>query len=163
MLSRLIKSVEQVDISSIKRKLRPLGQLVTIFTLVYLSTIIPDVNFSKINIEIIDYIVLIVLFPSLYIILVFLMSYAWHCILYLYDHNSLRVNQVFVIYAKTSIYKYLPSNVFHFIGRQFYAEKLLKTQKDIAKSSLVENYCDSIFCLFGFCPLLLWCLLSREA
>ena len=60
---------------------------------------------------------------------------AWHKG---YDHyatKTLPYITTFYFFAKTEIAKYLPGNVFHFVGRQALASQMSISQKDMAKAS----------------------------
>jgi len=50
--------------------------------------------------------------------------------------NSFR--GVISVYCKTQIFKYLPGNVFHFVGRQLFLKELSFRQTDIANTTLGE-------------------------
>ena len=46
--------------------------------------------------------------------------------------------KVVSVYCKTQIFKYLPGNVFHFVGRQLFLKELYFRQSDIANTTLGE-------------------------
>ncbi len=55
-----------------------------------------------------------------------------------YDHYATKILPyitTFYFFAKTEIAKYLPGNIFHFVGRQALASKMGISQKDMAKAN----------------------------
>jgi len=63
--------------------------------------------------------------------------YAWHLMLLEYAKKSFNYISSYYYFAKTEISKYLPGNIFHFVGRQALASKLNISQVDMAKISLL--------------------------
>jgi len=66
--------------------------------------------------------------------------YVWHMILKSYSNRDFKYTLSYYYFAKTEISKYLPGNIFHFIGRQALASKLNLSQKEMAKVSLLFMY-----------------------
>jgi len=60
---------------------------------------------------------------------------AWHKGYDHYAKEKLPYITTFYFFAKTEIAKYLPGNVFHFVGRQALASKMGISQKNMAKAS----------------------------
>ena len=65
--------------------------------------------------------------------------YAWHHMLLSYAKKPFGYIYAYYYFSKTEIAKYLPGNVFHFIGRQALAHKIGITQKQMAKISLLHT------------------------
>jgi hypothetical protein len=63
--------------------------------------------------------------------------YVWHLMLKGYAKKEFGYLSSYYYFAKTEIAKYLPGNLFHFIGRQALASKLLISQVEMAKISLL--------------------------
>ena len=63
--------------------------------------------------------------------------YAWHLMLLHYSSKKFPYLTSYYYFAKTEIAKYLPGNVFHFVGRQALASRIGITQTQMAKSSLL--------------------------
>ena len=63
--------------------------------------------------------------------------YVWHLILKSYSKKDFKYLLSYYYFAKTEISKYLPGNIFHFVGRQALASKLNLSQKEMAKVSLL--------------------------
>lgn len=61
--------------------------------------------------------------------------YAWHMMLLHYAKIPFSYMTSYYYFAKTEISKYLPGNIFHFLGRQVLASKLGIEQKQMAKIS----------------------------
>jgi len=63
--------------------------------------------------------------------------YVWHLMLKKYAKRDFTYLISYYYFAKTEIAKYLPGNLFHFVGRQAMASKLGITQIEMAKISLL--------------------------
>jgi len=66
--------------------------------------------------------------------------YAWHIMLLNYANKPFPYVTSYYFFAKTEISKYLPGNVFHFIGRQVLASKLSISQVEMAKISVLFSF-----------------------
>ena len=66
--------------------------------------------------------------------------YAWHIMLLNYANKPFPYATSYYYFAKTEIAKYLPGNVFHFLGRQVLASKLGITQVEMAKISVLFSF-----------------------
>ena len=66
--------------------------------------------------------------------------YAWHIMLLNYAKEPFPYRSSYYYFAKTEISKYLPGNVFHFIGRQVLASKIGITQMEMAKISVLFSF-----------------------
>lgn len=62
--------------------------------------------------------------------------YSWHLMLLQYAKKEFGYLSSYYYFAKTEISKYLPGNVFHFVGRQALASKIGISQIDMAKISI---------------------------
>jgi len=63
--------------------------------------------------------------------------YAWHFMLQNYASKRFGFLTSYYYFAKTEIAKYLPGNIFHFIGRQALASKVGISQIDMGKTSML--------------------------
>ena len=63
--------------------------------------------------------------------------YAWHVMLLHYTKRSFPYLGSYYYFSKTEIAKYLPGNIFHFVGRQALSSKLGISQIEMAKISLL--------------------------
>lgn len=66
--------------------------------------------------------------------------FAWQFMLHNYATESFNYKTAYYYFSKTEIAKYLPGNVFHFVGRQALASSLGINQKDMAKVSLLFSF-----------------------
>jgi len=65
--------------------------------------------------------------------------YAWRMMLQHYSSETLNYRTAYYYFSKTEISKYLPGNIFHFVGRQALASKIGISQKQMAKISLLHS------------------------
>jgi hypothetical protein len=65
---------------------------------------------------------------------------AWHVMLLQYANKSFPFFASYYYFSKTEIAKYLPGNIFHFIGRQALASKIGISQVEMAKISLLFSF-----------------------
>ena len=63
--------------------------------------------------------------------------YAWWLMLLNYAQKNFPYIMAYFYFSKTEIAKYLPGNIFHFVGRQAIASKLGISQKTMGKVSLL--------------------------
>jgi hypothetical protein len=83
---------------------------------------------------------LLPLLPFLFIaniLSILLGIYAWHIMLQNYASKQFSVITSYYYFSKTEIAKYLPGNIFHFIGRQALASKVGISQIQMGKISLL--------------------------
>lgn len=66
--------------------------------------------------------------------------FAWQFMLHNYATEFFNYKTAYYYFSKTEIAKYLPGNVFHFVGRQALASSLGINQKDMAKVSLLFSF-----------------------
>lgn len=69
-----------------------------------------------------------------YIAAMFLAAYTWMMLLV-----QTRNKKIINVYLKTILWKYLPSNLFHFVGRHIYLKSFISHQK-ILRSNLLESF-----------------------
>ncbi|MEA3490277.1 MAG: hypothetical protein U9R27_00050 [Campylobacterota bacterium] len=61
--------------------------------------------------------------------------YVWHMMLLHYAKREFPYRVSYYFFAKTEIAKYLPGNIFHFVGRQLLAKKIDLSQSQMMKIS----------------------------
>ena len=66
--------------------------------------------------------------------------YAWHIMLKHYGKKSFPFLASYYYFSKTEIAKYLPGNIFHFIGRQALASKIGISQVEMVKISMLLSF-----------------------
>ena len=65
--------------------------------------------------------------------------YTWCMMLQHYSTERLNYRTAYYYFSKTEISKYLPGNIFHFVGRQALASRIGISQKQMAKISLLHS------------------------
>jgi hypothetical protein len=63
--------------------------------------------------------------------------FVWHMMLLHYSNIKFSYKISYYFFAKTEIAKYLPGNIFHFLGRQLLANKLELSQSQMVKVSSI--------------------------
>jgi hypothetical protein len=69
---------------------------------------------------------------------------GWHTAYAHYADRTIRYITTYYFFSKTEIAKYLPGNVFHFLGRQALASQMGISQKNMAQASL---YATMVLCV----------------
>ncbi|QJB55674.1 YbhN family protein [Pseudodesulfovibrio sp. zrk46] len=77
---------------------------------------------------------------AVYAVFFLLLALGWHRLLF-HLHSALPVFDSLYIYTRTSIAKYLPGNVGHFVGRNLVASRFGLSHRAVAASSLLEVLC----------------------
>jgi len=116
---------------------KSLGLLGLIFVFYKLSqeyTLATFVEKISLLLDIVPYLLLLNLASTLIGI------YAWHIMLLNYAKQPFPYITSYYYFAKTEISKYLPGNIFHFIGRQALASKIGISQMEMAKISLLFSF-----------------------
>lgn len=67
-----------------------------------------------------------------------LLAISWHIIVTAFSHKHVSLRDALYIYTRSSIAKYLPGNVGHFVGRHFVARPLELPHSLLALSTLIE-------------------------
>ncbi|TRB17440.1 UPF0104 family protein [Rhizobium rhizogenes] len=73
-----------------------------------------------------------------YAMILQLCGLAWHRLLTAIDYPSLGIGHALAIYGRTQIYKYLPSNVLHMVGRYRRARSAGASNKALAFAQIAE-------------------------
>lgn len=107
--------------SRIRRWLNLAGIAVTLAALVFVAFPIQR-SFSQLGAELLSpaFLATVAVGSVVYALLLLLLAFAWRGLLVAVDGPVLGLVQALAIYARTQVYKYLPGNVFHMVGR--YAE-----------------------------------------
>ena len=116
---------------------KSLGVLGLIFVFYKLSqeyTLATFVEKISLLLDIVPYLLLLNLASTLIGI------YAWHIMLLNYAKQPFPYMNSYYYFSKTEISKYLPGNIFHFIGRQVLASKIGISQVEMAKISLLFSF-----------------------
>jgi len=125
----------------LKSTLSFMGKLLGIFGLVFIlyklsEEYTVDTFFEKLNT--LKYALVYLL--GINFLSLFLGIYAWHIMLLNYAKEAFSYINSYYYFAKTEIAKYLPGNIFHFVGRQILANKIGITQQEMVKISLLFSF-----------------------
>jgi len=126
-------------VDRLKRFIRPLGYLLTFLALIYLVNIIVHFDWNalifKNPFESLAYILLFGILASSFI---FIGAYNWKLILEFINGSSVSTKDVFQVFLKSNVAKYLPGNVMHYAGRNYLGNKLRWNHSEVAFSSFLE-------------------------
>jgi len=87
-----------------------------------------------------DVLVILPFLVLLNLISILLGIYAWHMMLLQYASQIFPFMHSYYYFAKTEISKYLPGNIFHFVGRQALASKIGISQVQMMKISALFTF-----------------------
>jgi uncharacterized membrane protein YbhN (UPF0104 family) len=122
-----------------KACIRPLGYLLTVLSLAYIVNIFLHFDWQALRFEnpllSLGYILLFGLWASLFILVG---AYNWKLILEFLADEPLPARDVFSVFIRSNVAKYLPGNVMHYAGRNFLGSRLGWSNSEIAFSSLLE-------------------------
>lgn len=122
----------------IKRIIYFIGKFLGILGLIFVFyTLSQEYTLSSFKQQFILFLDILPLLMLLNIASLLMGIYAWHRILLHYSNSSFSFITSYYYFSKTEIAKYLPGNIFHFLGRQALASKIDMTQTNMAKSSLL--------------------------
>ncbi|MEC7925251.1 MAG: lysylphosphatidylglycerol synthase domain-containing protein [Thermodesulfobacteriota bacterium] len=119
-----------------KKIIEILGWIISAAALyfVYQNVINIDLEAAKAKVSY-SWIPYIVIFITIYVILMGFLATGWRYMLELLHGSELPKWRIIGIYTKTQIYKYIPSNLMHVIARIYFA-----TQLGPSKSNVVQSY-----------------------
>ncbi|SFV62372.1 Putative transmembrane protein HieC [hydrothermal vent metagenome] len=128
-----------------KEKLKTLvysfGKLLGILGLLFVFyTLSQEYTLSSFSQQFILFIDILPLLIILNILAMIIGIYAWYQMLGHYASAPLNYLTSYYYFSKTEIAKYLPGNIFHFIGRQALASKIGISQTQMAKISLLFSF-----------------------
>jgi len=126
-------------VSKLNKYARLISYLLVIASLIYITKIIIDSNldFTQFQNPIISaiYIILFGIFASFFVLI---NAYSWKLILEFVNGDSLAIKDIFQVYLKSNIAKYLPGNIMHYAGRNYLGNRLGWKNHEIALSSILE-------------------------
>ena len=132
-----------------------IGYGITLASFFYIFFLLRNIEFGKLqgflkNFFLIKYCI----FTIICALSNFILAFAWRSILEFLHKKSLPFGEILKIYMKTFIARYIPGNIFHFVGRQLLGNKLGINHAVLALSSVLESFIllivGSIFILTGF-------------
>ena len=132
-----------------------IGYGITIASFLYIFFLLKNIEFGKLqgllkNFFLINFSI----FTIICTLSNFILAFAWKSILEFLHKKSLPFGETLKIYMKTFIARYIPGNIFHFVGRQLLGKKLGINHAVLALSSVLESFMmlmvGTIFILTGF-------------
>jgi len=141
------------DIKNITLKF--IGYGITLASFLYIFFLLRNIDFSKLHGSLKAFFLLkYCIFAFICMLSNFILTFAWRSILEFLHKKPLPFGEIFKIYMKTFIARYIPGNIFHFVGRQLLGNKLGINHAVLALSSVLESFIllivGSIFILTGF-------------
>jgi glycosyltransferase 2 family protein len=126
-------------VQRLRTVLKPLGYVVTALSLVYIVNIFLHFDWRALHFQnpllSVAFILGFGVWASLFVLVG---AYNWKLILEFLSGAALPARDVFTVYLKSNVAKYLPGNVMHYAGRNFLGSKLGWNNSEIAFSSLLE-------------------------
>jgi len=132
----------RVEMSPGKKKknlVKWIGRLITAAALLFLvkTLLTMHVDFSEIG----NPWIAVIFAMGLTVLLggsIFVMAYAWKCILAFLRGRDVPYKSALKVYTETNLAKYLPGNIMQYAGRNLLRSKLGMGQIDVALSSVIE-------------------------
>ena len=133
--------------------LKFIGYGITLASFLYIFFLLRNIDFSKLygslkNFFLIKYCI----FTFICTLSNFILAFSWKYILEFLHQKSLPFGEILKIYMKTFIARYIPGNIFHFVGRQLLGNKLGISHFVLALSSVLESF---LLLIVGFSFILL--------
>ena len=141
------------DIKNITFKF--IGYGITLASFIYIFFLLKNIEFNNLQSSLKNFFLIKYCFFTFICALSnFILAFSWRYILEFLHQKSLPFGEIFKIYMKTFIARYIPGNIFHFVGRQLLGNKLGINHAVLALSSVLESFIllivGSIFILTGF-------------
>jgi len=132
-----------------------IGYGITIASFFYIFFLLRNIELSKLQGSLKDFLLIkYCIFACICMLSNFILAFAWRSILEFLQKKSLPFGEIFKIYMKTFIARYIPGNIFHFVGRQLIGNKFGINHTVLAVSSVLESFLllavGSVFILTGF-------------
>jgi hypothetical protein len=127
-----------LKIQTIKKWVKPLGMLLMIASLVFIINRIAklDIDFTLFfSVRSLMKFIAVTLF---YAFAVFILANCWRVILTLTAKKETDKRLVNSIFIKSNLFKYLPGNVMHLVGRNLLGSELNIPQRNIAAATFIE-------------------------
>ncbi len=148
----MLKNNADKEKNKLKLLIKIVSYCVILLSFYYLGTVLWKLDLSKIKFEEpLLSIGLIMFFSVIYAVSLLLIASSWKMTLDFFSKKKNEVREIFEIYSKTNIAKYIPGNVMHYVGRNFLGRKLGLSHSQIIYSSLIEIF----FVIFAAVLLLL--------
>lgn len=119
-----------------KKAAKIIGNICVFVTLIFIVKLVLTMDFDYTIIFQAKNIMWIFILVLLYSIILSLTCFPWKILVEYLSKKKLRLINVYSIYSKSNLYKYIPGNVFQFVGRQTLAVEY-KIEHDIVAMSTV--------------------------
>ncbi len=116
------------------------GRGAVLLSFIFLAYLVTKLDFTRV-VERYDtsWIVKFILFSLIFSLSYFFLAYSWKRLLEMLSKKPFK-RDVFSAYLTSVIFKYLPGNVFHFLGRHALIDKEHTTHKNILLSNTLEVF-----------------------
>ena len=122
------------------KKVKFLGYAITAVSFYYILKVVLALNFDLLTaLEApVRTVIYLLGLSAFYSVLMVIASFSWKLILEFLSNSRLSGREVFEVYAKSNIAKYLPGNILHFAGRNLLGKRLDWKHADTLVGSLLE-------------------------
>lgn len=144
-MDKIIKIINDVCIKAYKKfqkhgkLIKFLGKAVSIVTVAYVIyaayTVVKKLDKALITVDLILPLLIILAITTSAI---FIYSFSYYFILKEQSQQNIGIMEVIYMYGTSNIYKYLPSNMMHYVGRNVLAQKYKIEQKKVLVATILE-------------------------
>lgn len=139
------------DIKNITLKF--IGYGITLASFLYIFLLLKNIDFSNLHGSLKNFFLIkFCIFAFICTLSNFILAFSWRYLLNFLHQKSLPFGEILKIYMKTFIARYIPGNIFHFVGRQLLGNKLGISHFVLALSSVLESF---LLLIVGFILVLL--------
>ncbi len=118
--------------------LKWVGRGLVVLSFLFIFYLLWEVNWSEIaKYATLSWVVTFAIATAIYIYAIYLLSYNWSVILQNISGGILP-KDVMYVYLETVVYKYIPGNIFHFVGRHKLEKSFSLSRKDIVFANSIE-------------------------
>lgn len=134
-----------------KRMTNIIGLVLMGISAIFLFRRIISLNVNLIDLLTPINIIMILVMSFIGSIVILINTFCWQLCLSLFFKGKISICKTFSVYARANIMKYLPGNVGHYAGRQFYGAQLGIKQHQLAIATILELvYSALVMVLFAF-------------
>lgn len=130
---------DALPLTRLRKALKIAGVLVTLAALVFVAVAVLR-SFEQLRVDLATHGVLVAIVAGGigYALLLVLLAVAWRGLLVAIDGPVVPFGKAMGIYARTQVYKYLPSNVLHMVGRYVEARRAGASHRALGVAQIVE-------------------------
>lgn len=135
-------------IFEIKKHIKIVGNILTIIAIIFIikRVIAMDINYFEIfRFDNLLYLILVLMLNTA---AVFIAGSAWGLVVEIIVDKKIYKRNAVVIHAKANILKYVPGNVFQYIGRNSLALQINTEHTNVAFATIVDIFCTVFSCIF---------------